>query len=50
MSSRIPDPSRPELLVIDAPSITESNAPAGLAVDRFAGAESFDRQIDPAAP
>ncbi|MEU2545198.1 hypothetical protein ABZ618_07095 [Streptomyces roseolus] len=46
MSSRIPDPSRPECLVIDAPSITESKALAGLVVDRFAGVDGFDRWDD----
>ncbi|WP_030321049.1 hypothetical protein [Streptomyces flavochromogenes] len=40
------DPSRPEFLVIDAPSVVESNALAKLIVDRFDGMDRFDRWLD----
>lgn len=40
------DPARPEFLVIDAPSVVESNTLAQLVVDRFDGVDRFDRWLD----
>lgn len=40
------DPARPEFLVIDAPSVIESNALARLILDRFDGVDRFDRWLD----
>ncbi|MFI6489864.1 hypothetical protein [Streptomyces sp. NPDC050564] len=40
------DPERPEFLVIDAPSIIESNALAKLIVDRFDGKSLFGTWLD----
>ncbi|WP_189600434.1 hypothetical protein [Streptomyces lateritius] len=40
------DPARAEFLVIDAPSIVESNTPAKLIVEPFDGASRFDRWLD----
>ncbi|WP_328933501.1 MULTISPECIES: hypothetical protein [unclassified Streptomyces] len=40
------DPARLEFVVIDAPSVVESNALAQLIVDRFDGVDRFDRWLD----